>query len=161
MERVLLIFVILFAITATGYTIGKRQGENDCREQMADLQTKHLKAIADLQAQRESERREWEKEKADALEEREKAYSAIADIERSNTDLVERLRRSTEAGSGSSASRVGAGSKADTSGTCKRQIKTCRLLLAEGARLAQEGSRMVGEFSADRDAVRRLQRHSD
>ena len=64
---------------------------------------------------------------------------------------VERLRDAAAAGGG----RVPAGT-GDSGKSCERRVEECQRLLAESAQLLEEGGRLVGRFSADRQAMKQV-----
>lgn len=133
-----------------GGAVGTKAAQNAAAREKAELQAQAAEQRADLEKQYREKEKQDAKRVSDAIAERDKA---LADLRDSRADLS-RLRKSAEVYRAKLSRASGASGSA-----CKPyvdKLSECSRLLEEGVELGTEGSRLLREVAADKDALAKI-----
>ncbi len=140
----------VLAALAVGFFVGGATTSLHYQAQIADMKTAATAAAQNYQQTLLKRESDYAKRLATATDAKQAEIDRLQSSLSSLRSDAERLRVAATRRRGMSAT---AGSACQP---CQRQVSECVGLLAEGGRLVEEGGELLRDFSADRNAVRKL-----
>lgn len=120
-------------------------------EDIADMQKAYAESARVAQEKYDAELVKVTARLSEIVAERDEKIAQLAAADRERSDLTSRMQQ-LAAGGGDSA-----GADSDPCLMVRADLRGCLGLLAEGSKLRQEGSRLLGECSKNLEAIKQLQ----